>query len=53
MSKKNRDLESIIDIYNASREISQFIDGIDRQDFQSDKEKRNATLYSNEVSQPC
>lgn len=49
MSKKNRDLESLIDIYNAGREISIFIDGIDKQDFQSDKEKRNATLYSIQI----
>ncbi len=33
MSQKNRALESLIDIYNAGREIFMFIDGIDKQYF--------------------
>lgn len=49
MSKKNRDRESLIDIYNAGTEITMFIDRIDKQNFQSDKEKLNATLYSIQI----
>lgn len=49
MSKKNRDRESLIDIYNAGTEIAMFIDRVDKQDFQSDKEKLNATLYSIQI----
>ncbi|MEL6440971.1 MAG: DUF86 domain-containing protein [Cyanobacteria bacterium J06621_8] len=49
MSKKNRDLESLIDIYNAGTEIAIFIDRVDKQDFQLDKQKINATLYSLQI----
>lgn len=49
MSKKNRDRESLIDIYNAGTEVVMFTDGIERQELLLDKEKRNATLYSIQI----
>ncbi|MGV2831404.1 HepT-like ribonuclease domain-containing protein [Myxosarcina sp. GI1(2024)] len=49
MSKKNRDLESLIDIYNAGSDILAFTDGINKEDLQLDREKRNATLYSIQI----
>lgn len=49
MSKKNRDLESLIDIYHAGSDILAFTDGIDKADLQLDREKLNATLYSIQI----
>lgn len=46
---KNRDEESLVDIYNAGTDIIIFTGGVDQQDFQSDKEKLNATLYSIQI----
>ena len=49
MSKKNRNREALIDIYNAGQEILAFTDGISQQDLELNKEKRNATLYSIQI----
>jgi len=46
---KNRDEESLVDIYNAGTDIIIFTGRVDKQDFQSNREKLNATLYSIQV----
>lgn len=49
MSKKNRDIEALIDIYNAGQEILKFTDGVSQQELKLNREKWNATLYSIQV----
>lgn len=49
MSKKNRDIEALIDIYNAGQDILKFTDGVSQQELKLNREKWNATLYSIQV----
>lgn len=49
MSKKNRDTEALIDIYNAGKDILKFTAGISQEQLELNKEKSNATLYSIQI----
>lgn len=49
MSKKNRDTEALIDIYNAGKDILKFTSGISQEQLELNKEKSNATLYSIQI----
>ena len=46
---KNRDRESLIDIYNAATEVIDFTKNIDKDRLKTDTMRRNAVLYSIQI----